>query len=432
MKYKYIPCLYSVGDHDAICRMLEKQAAKGWLPKNTEGIVWIFERCGKENLRFQILYADDQKETVPEKYLDSCKEAGWDYVCPCGIMKIFKTSDPNAPDLNTDEAVSFYAIKNGLKSIYLKPLMAFALISLLLIRNMLVSCKYVFFSSISRNSFILSSALVLMLPVFILLFALSLVLWVKRSERRLNNGFSCAPFPTKINTAVCVFMLVLCLLSLVSIMDSPVKKLAAFLIFIFGFQLSSALAMPLSRLVSKAGQKRALKVSKALAALIPAILYLALLFLPSAASENSFETYTAPDGRVFEIYSDPSPLSLADLGTALDEDAVISSRYIGQRSVLAVYERYVLSAITDEGYTQVTAGILTLPCPFFAKLCFDKSAGDYSMEAYSNIAVSPSSNSDGTVNTFLYRRGSYVISFSGAAIDCQKALAAAESLILSK
>ena len=55
MKYKYIPCLYSVGDHDAICRMLEKQAAKGWLPKNTEGIVWIFERCGKENLRFQIL-----------------------------------------------------------------------------------------------------------------------------------------------------------------------------------------------------------------------------------------------------------------------------------------------------------------------------------------------------------------------------------------
>ena len=125
-------------------------------------------------------------------------------------------------------------------------------------------------------------------------------------------------------------------------------------------------------------------------------------------------------------------MSLADLGTALDEDAVISSRYIGQKSVLAVYERYVLSAITGEGYTQVTAGILTLPCPFFAKLCFDKSAGDYSMEAYSNIAVSPSSNSDGTVNTFLYRRGSYVISFSGAAIDRQKALAAAESLILSK
>ena len=241
-------------------------------------------------------------------------------------MKIFKTSDPNAPDLNTDEAVSFYAIKNGLKSIYLKPLMAFALISLLLIRNMLVSCKYVFFSSISRDSFILSSALVLMLPVFILLFALSLVLWVKRSERRLNNGFSCAPFPTKINTAVCVFMLVLCLLSLVSIMDSPVKKLAALFDIYFWIPafISSGHA-PVKACFKSRPKARAENI-KGACRFDPCLLYLALLFLPSAASENSFETYTAPDGRVFEIYSDPSPLSLADLGTALDEDAVISSR----------------------------------------------------------------------------------------------------------
>lgn len=105
-KYMYVD--FAFYDRTGIERFLEKQAAKGWLLESTGGLLWRFTRIEPRNLRFCIVFSEedyDFDEEPPEKlmeYLDYCEKSGWHFLGMVSCMLIFYIEQDNPTPIETD------------------------------------------------------------------------------------------------------------------------------------------------------------------------------------------------------------------------------------------------------------------------------------------------------------------------------------------
>lgn len=206
-------------DADGMARHLEEMARKGWLFRGIDWLGrWEFAPAEPQQLRFAVAYAPSRSNwrltpTEAERDLeDICFDTGWRKVAALSRFHIYRSDDPNAPELETDEAVRLDTLHRSLGpaaliSALVRTILALGLIALL-IRAMADQ---------------LPRALSIPMLPFCFLFALWLIwsevvplilyrLWLRKARGAAAAGLPCPPVRgwgafSRINSFVSLFLL---------------------------------------------------------------------------------------------------------------------------------------------------------------------------------------------------------------------------------
>ncbi len=115
-------CFY---DRTGIQKMLEKQAAKGWLLESIGQLTWNYRRMEPKQMRFAVTYYAnasmfDPKPTVGEElYQEFVEYSGWRFVASNAQMQIFCTEEENPVPIETDPLVELQNIHRAVKKSFL-------------------------------------------------------------------------------------------------------------------------------------------------------------------------------------------------------------------------------------------------------------------------------------------------------------------------
>ena len=182
---------------DAVAAHLEKMAARGWLLSDVGNYIWTYRRTEETHIRYAVTYFSDASEFDPgptlgqRTFQDYCAYAGWTFAGQWGKMLIFRTADPAAPAIETDEAVKLKTIHASQMRSFVPNALLFTLLAVMQIWMQL--------ADVGRDmSFFADSAkllLVLVWAVLLCYYGGSLVgyaSWYLRSRRAVAQGGRCA------------------------------------------------------------------------------------------------------------------------------------------------------------------------------------------------------------------------------------------------
>ena len=102
---KYVRKLIPVHPYDipGTENWLEEQAARGLYLKQYGSLLCTFTRDTPRTVRYRLDYCDTDREPDPVPgLLTLYREMGWEYVCSTGLLLLFCTQDPYAPEPHTD------------------------------------------------------------------------------------------------------------------------------------------------------------------------------------------------------------------------------------------------------------------------------------------------------------------------------------------
>lgn len=115
-------CFY---DRTGIEKMLEKQAAKGWMLESIGQLGWKYRRIEPKNVRFAVTYYANASTFDPyptageELYQDFVEHSGWQFVASNAQMQIFFTEEEAPIPIETDPLVELQNIHKAVKKSYL-------------------------------------------------------------------------------------------------------------------------------------------------------------------------------------------------------------------------------------------------------------------------------------------------------------------------
>lgn len=98
---------------EALEKLLENEAASGWMFIKCLGLFYVFEECEPIKLKYQIDYFDKATifDTNPKSktldYIEYCRESSWHHIFSSGKMQIFYSVDENPIPIQTDENMKF-------------------------------------------------------------------------------------------------------------------------------------------------------------------------------------------------------------------------------------------------------------------------------------------------------------------------------------
>lgn len=115
-------CFY---DRTGIQKMLEKQAAKGWMLESIGQLGWKYRRTEPKKIRFAVTYYPkasmfDPYPTVGEElYQEFVEHSGWQFVTSNAQLQIFCTEVENPVPIETDPVVEMQNIHKAVKKSFL-------------------------------------------------------------------------------------------------------------------------------------------------------------------------------------------------------------------------------------------------------------------------------------------------------------------------
>ena len=115
-------CFY---DRTGIQKMLEKQAAKGWMLESIGQLGWKYRRIEPKNVRFAVTYYANASMFDPyptageELYQDFVEHSGWQFVASNAQMQIFFTEEKEPVPIETDPVVELQNIHKAVKKSFL-------------------------------------------------------------------------------------------------------------------------------------------------------------------------------------------------------------------------------------------------------------------------------------------------------------------------
>lgn len=206
-------------DAHGMARHLEEMAQKGWLFRGIDWLGrWEYVSAAPQKVRFAVAYAPSRSNwrltpTEAERDLEEiCYDTGWRKIAALSRFHIYRSDDPNATELETDEAVRLDTLHRSLGraaliSTLVRTILALGLIALL-IRTMADQ---------------LPRALSVPMLPFCFLFALWLIwseavplilyrLWLRKARGAASAGFPCPPVRgwttfSRINSFVSLFLI---------------------------------------------------------------------------------------------------------------------------------------------------------------------------------------------------------------------------------
>lgn len=118
---KYVPTPYTLYDRTGICRMLEKQAKKGWLLEKIGVFAWKYRRIEPKQLHFAVTYSPNVSAYDPEDtereldFREFCALDGWIFAASSNQMQIFYNEKENPVPIDTDPELELNNIHKSMK-----------------------------------------------------------------------------------------------------------------------------------------------------------------------------------------------------------------------------------------------------------------------------------------------------------------------------
>lgn len=312
--------------------LLERQAAQGWLLSKMGSWFWTFTETEPQPLQFSVTYFSKASEYDPlptDGQQDKealCAQSGWHLAARRHDLQVFYTADAGAPPLETDPVVQVESLYRAMVRLTIRPRLFTAALCLF----WMLLCWLDFRKDAIR--FLSDGFDVITLPVWFLLLAACMVeaiacfVWHRRARPAAEeSGLFLPPhIPTRVSWVfVAVAILLLCLAAFGTTL--PPQWYLAWLVICFAAVGGGTLLR--NRLREKdypAGLNQAATGFVVLAVYVVGIVV--LLAVSISAHPGQTEHVAAGsyenNGRTYEIYNDPIPLSVSDL---METDAVYSS-----------------------------------------------------------------------------------------------------------
>ena len=355
---------YQVDDCEAVSRHLEKMARKGWRLEGVDNWFYTYRRSEPLEERYTVTFFPDASYFDPgltegqETYVAYCRAAGWELAASYGPVQYFRTTDPDAPPIETDETIKLAGIRRTMRKCFLPTYIMLLLLSLTS-RLARYGPRDLFYSNMRLGQTLL------MLGTF--LFSVGMLgdyfIWLLRSQYAVKHGGGCKKPHTRFRLALNMFMIGLCGIAVIGYMTDD-----AWMRGIFMFQL----AVYLGCIVLGRWLLRKLKANNTdrntaraayfgfaiVGALAVGIVSTFLLFrlidagiIRTRPEPVDTYAYTSPDGSFTytrDVYDDPLPVTLEDLGYAVTPNDHCSYEETTERSLLAVHSHYTQRPLNFE------------------------------------------------------------------------------------
>lgn len=319
-------------EQQAMETLLEKQAAQGWLLSKMGSWFWMFTETDPRPLQFAVTYFSKASEYDPlptDGQRDKealCAQSGWHLAARRHDLQVFYSADADVPPLETDPVVRVESLYRAMVRLTVRPRLFTAALCLFWILRCLLDFRK------DAIRFLSDRFDVITLPVWFLMLAACMVetiaclVWHRRAKPAAEeSGLFLPPhIPTRISWAlVAIAILLLCLAAFGAALP-PQWYLAWLTICFVAIGGGTLLRKRLREKDYPTGLNQAITSFVVLAAYTVGIVVLLAVSIaahPGQADHVVAGSYES-NGRTYEIYNDPIPLSVNDLA---ETDAVYSS-----------------------------------------------------------------------------------------------------------
>ena len=180
---KYVVTQYCFYDRTGIQKMLEKQAAKGWLLESIDQFSWKYRRTEPQKLHFAVTYYPkasmfDPYPTVGEElYRDFIGHSGWQFVASNAQLQVFCTEEENPVPIETDPVVEIQNIHKAVKKNFLPSYILMLLCALMNLGLMTMRLSESFTATLAHNANIFTIFCWIILAVMEILEISAYFLW---------------------------------------------------------------------------------------------------------------------------------------------------------------------------------------------------------------------------------------------------------------
>ena len=383
--------LFQANDMDAVARHFEKMEAKGWRLEGIDNWGYHYRRVQPGQARYTAACFPDASVYDPaptegqETYIDYCRAAGWELAGAFGPMQYFRAVRPDPVPIETDEAVKLTAIRKTMRKTLIPSCGAGLLIAILYLVPQVTSFRADPLEYFSRDMHL--SLLLLMAGLF--LYSVWLLadhgIWVLRSKRSVDGGGACVKPYTRLRMAASVGLMVLTAACLALMCrDVMVRRvgpaMAAYLVF-YGLVILSA-GWVLKWIKGRSASRGAVRVKYFAFAIGCGVLTMfvvvaAVFALSGGGRREPEEVYVKeyPGGQSIEwnIYRDPLPVTLEDLGYTVTEEDHCTYEAEVHRSFLASYEEYRQRAMAyGSDLPELEYSVATISWDWLREICWER------------------------------------------------------------
>lgn len=369
--------LFQANDMDAIAGHFEKMEAKGWRLEAIGGWGYRYRRADPGRVRYAAACFPDASVYDPaptegqETYIEYCRAAGWELAAAYGPMQYFRSVLPDPVPVETDEAVKLKAVRRTMRKTLLPSCGLGILLAVMYLTMQIGSFRMDPLEYFSRDLYL--SLLLLLGGLFLYCAGLlaDYLVWLLRSRRAVDGGGACVKPCTRLRMAASIGLLALtavCVGLMCRDMLGLGPTLAVYLAVYALLILTAGRVLKwIKRRSGSRGEVRGKYFVYAIGAGVLAAVVLTIFALAIGGGRREpAEVYVKvyPGGETirWNIYRDPLPVTLEELGYPVAEEDHCTYEAEVHRSFLASHEAYRQRAMAygselpEMGYTVTVMG----------------------------------------------------------------------------
>ena len=399
------PIWYQVNDSEAMARHLERMAERGWLLDKVSSWGWTFRRGEPGKVRYTVTYFpeasvfDASLTDGQETYIDYCRAGGWELAGTYGPIQYFRSTRPDPTPIETDERAKLEAVR---RSMYKTFVLSYSLLTVSMGLNLhlrLETFRSDPLSFISRTSNLSLTLLLAGMTVYCAAVLLDYFIWLFRSRRAVEQGGVCAKVHTRARLWSSGVLMVICAMTLLGYLaDFAVPGTWWILLYSFGgLVLVLALSWGVLWLLKRRGCSRRTTrtafiavvavMSMLYAGSLPLLLTLTREFRFLRMDRQPAYVYTNRTGaggsHDTEVYLDPLPVTLEELGFQVTEGDHCTYRAQTWRSPLAARSVYSQRAAEwSSDLPGLRCEVCAIPWSWLRQLCWEMTTAPDNSQAH--------------------------------------------------
>ena len=330
--YKYLMAQFTFYDRTGICRLLEKQAEKGWLLDKVTNYAWRFRRVEPQKIHYAVTYfpkasAYDPGPSEQQRELyDFCAHSGWILAGTTAQLQVFYNTAEKPVPIETDPVLELENIHASARKNYLPAyfvLLFLALFQIGLQISQLVSFPLTYLSQdTTMFNWLCQTVLLLMCSMELI----GYFSWYRKARKAAENGEF---VQTRGYRNIQLFLLGVVIAALVWLLCSMSPKMAAVMGIVLTFLFAVILlVMGIQTLMKRRGVPTGTnRVITWVLTVILTVVIVSLIFPVADAimelpvwEENREVRQYEWNGHYFTIYNDDIPLRVEDLTDATSPD----------------------------------------------------------------------------------------------------------------
>lgn len=349
--------LFQANDMDAIAGHFERMEAKGWRLESIGGWGYRYRRVEPGKVRYAAACFPDASVYDPaptegqETYIEYCRAAGWELAAAYGPMQYFRSALPDPVPVETDEAVKLTAVRRTMRKTLLPSCGVGILLAVMYLVMQTGSFRMEPLEYFSRDLYL--SLLLLLGGLFLYCAGLlaDYLVWVLRSKRAVAGGGTCVKPCTRLRMVASVGLLALtavCLgLMCRDMLGQRMGAALALYLAVYALLILTAgwVLKWIKRRSGSRGEVRGKYFAYAIAAGVLAAVVLTVFALALGGgrrepAEVYVKEYPGGESIHWNIYRDPLPVTLEELGYPVAEEDHCTYEAEVHRSFLASHGVY--------------------------------------------------------------------------------------------